>query len=222
MSSPLLDETPLFNQVEQVLQADLFDRGDMPADITPLPFTCEGFRLSLKHKVKCFYDEKTRQSRVQNFCMDLFAAVNDSACHFPRLDELFSKLLDCNFIPSESVFKVTECACQILTRLPATPLALDSGTIQLDPVYYSSTYPLETLSPETPGTTYKSLELSAQIQFGSHYSSPFIEGVIRVPWTKFLNTVAELLEVVSQLAAIAEPGSEEQNWFIVRAFLWTA
>lgn len=36
---------------------------------------------------------------------------------------------------------------------------------------------------------------------------------------RFVNTIAELLEVASQLAAVAKPGSNGQKWFLVRAFL---
>lgn len=167
-----LVRSSFLNQVEQVFQADILDRSKNPANFTPPSFSCEGFGSSVKNNVHYFYDEKTRHSRGQDFCRDLFAEIDDSTCYFSRLDELFSKLLSCNFIPSELEFGIVERAYQRLIRLPETPLKMNSGTIQLDSSHDSlNLVLLKNPNPKTHGTTYKSREISAQIQSVPHSRS---------------------------------------------------
>lgn len=226
MSSSFSNETLFLNDVEQVFRADTLDRGDNPADFTPSPFSCQGFGSSVKYNssnVKwVFYDERTRHSRVQDFCRNLFAEVNEPTSHFSRLDELFSSLLVCNFIPSEPVSEIIDSACQRLMRLPATPLKIDNGTTQLNSSYYSPSLPSQNSESEN---TWDDLQVTRNFSTNTIRVALFIAnygvGAPSAMAGGFVDTVAEILEVASQLAAVAEPGLDEQKWFVVRAFLWT-
>ena len=223
MSSSSSDGTPFLNQVEQVLRADIFERAENRSNSIPPSFSCVGFGYSRTDNVTHYYDEKTQHLRARDFCRDLFEEVNDPAGHFPRLDEVFSKLLDCNFIPSEPVFRVAERACQRLMRLPATPLKIDNGAIQLDPSYYS-----HNSSSQTPEfeNTWDDLQVTRNFSTNTIRVALLIANngiaAMAISIASFINTVAELFEASSQLAAVAEPGPDEEKWFIVRAFLWTA
>lgn len=73
--SGCLDEASIGNQVELVLQADVFNPGDSPVDFDPWPFYCEGFGSSTRSNVKHFFDGKVRNLRAQDFGNNPFAQV---------------------------------------------------------------------------------------------------------------------------------------------------
>ena len=93
-------------------------------------FHCEGIReshgaaqLYLGTSILTF--DPNGHMPVSEYCTGVFARALDSQGHFSRLDEEFSKLVECAFITSDSsnadAPEAIELACKLLNRLPATP-----------------------------------------------------------------------------------------------------
>ncbi|MCJ1269524.1 hypothetical protein MMC22_009416 [Lobaria immixta] len=102
------------------------------------------------------------------------------------------------------------------------PVKFDSGNIQLDLAYSSLNLPAQ---KHDSGNMWDDLEVTKNFSTNTIRVALYIAnttvGTFTSPISRFINTVTQLLEVASRLAAVAEPGPDEQKWFIVRAFLWT-
>lgn len=188
----------------------------------PSPFFGDPFKHSLvEGGLYRIYTEGERTVQVERFCTKLFKLARDAESHVSSLDDALSTVLICNFQPKEPILAILDRTLDFLARLPARPLELPNVPAMLNPAY---------LIPNASGHQDPLAVQWQTLQVTAHVSSNVIRivlyttmepGAIEVVPT-VIDLTAELLEVASRLSSAAETEREEQQWFIVRAFLWTS
>ena len=119
-------------------------------------------------------------------------------------------------------------AYDVLQRLPSRPLRLPGTPSDLDKRYFwdddtsEKESPAELIGSGTWGSLRVVASLSTTIIQMTLYiiiSGPYMEGH---PIYDYPNKLAELLEKCSKLASRCVTSAEHQQWFIVRAALWSS
>lgn len=186
-------------------------------------FVCEGFYYSFtdgKHK---YYSEREHALLVEVYCTHLCELACDAESHVSRLDDALSTIVICNFQPKGPIPAILDCTLNLLSRLPARPLELPDLPSWLNPAYLIPS----TSGDEDPNSVqWPTLQVAAHVSsnvircalFTTVYKKVNIEDSIR----GLIDSIAELLEVASQLSSEAKTEPMRQQWFIVRAFLWTS
>jgi hypothetical protein len=206
-------------------------------------FHCEGIReshgaaqLYLGTSILTF--DPNGHMPVSEYCTGVFARALDPQGHFSRLDEEFSKLVECAFITSDSSNadepEAIELACKLLNRLPATPPELlDSPLPPNDSESLLADYEVADGLSKTPKTPNASNKQWDKLQVVKCVSENIVgmaliiaRGVGETPTPRnlrrLIDTIGQLLEEAAQLSAQAKTQQDKCGWFIVRAFLWTS
>jgi hypothetical protein len=114
-------------RVEQVLEDDL-DRADPGLAYTIAEFNVNslGYRAEQRDgKLIHHYATRTsRQAQADSLFRACLNSLEDTAKHVELMDEAFSSLITCHFRPTRQSHEIAECVCQILSRLPSTPLEI--------------------------------------------------------------------------------------------------
>lgn len=213
------------DRVKTILQDNCFVRDPSSRDGgVPSPFLCETFEhSSVEGSLYRTLTEEEHTVQVERFCIKLYELTQDAESHLLSLDDALSTLLICNFQLKEPIPAILDRTLDLLTRLPARPLELPDVPILLHPSY---------LIPSASGDE-DSLTVQWQtLQVAAHVSSNVIRIALYITMEPgalttvptLIDLVAELLEAASRLSPTAETETEpvKQQWFIVRAFLWTS
>ncbi|MCJ1425988.1 hypothetical protein MMC29_003889 [Sticta canariensis] len=213
------------DRVKTILQDNCFVRDpDSRGGGVPSPFLCDPFEHSLvEGSINRRYTEEEHTVQVERFCIKLYELAQDAESHLLSLDDALSTLLICNFQLKEPIPVILDRTLDLLTRLPARPLELPDVPILLHPAY---------LIPSASGDEDPLTVQWQTLQVAAHVSSNVIRIALYTTMESgalpmvpnFIDVVAELLEAASRLSSTAESETEpvKQQWFIVRAFLWTS
>lgn len=124
------------------------------------------------------------------------------------------QILRCNFVPEDPIPAIVDRTLDLLTRLPARPLELPDLPAFLNPAY---------LIPSASGD-----EDSIAIQWQTLQATVYVSSnVIRcafyttmhfyaAPMIKYIDPIAELLEVASQLSTKAETNTMNQLLIVAK------
>ena len=180
-----------------------------------------------------YFDSKDREKYIADTCKTLFRLAGDAETHVPQIDTLLSSLLEFRVYvrgvqPGSFEDDFARCAYDILERLPFRPLRLPSAPPDIDKRYFWGDEtsirgsPAESIGSGTWGSLRVATSLSAAIIQMTLYiviSGPnaFGHNVQDYP-----NILAELLETCSDLASQCVSSAEHQQWFIIRAALWSS
>jgi hypothetical protein len=211
-------------EVEAVLRRDI--RPANKATILPT-FQFDDFSTSeWVGNAYTIYSPKERKELQISKCNDLKRVVEDPNGHFSRIDDSLSALFKCNFVmkDSETVSTMSEKAYKILARLPSRPLRLLDFPTDIDPAYF--------MVPSPSSKEHGHCHLSwSNLQAASCLGTSVIRIALALlkeplrPISEFIrlvtNSIAELLVISSDLETQTTRKVDKQNWFIVRAFLWS-
>lgn len=207
------------DRIKSILQNDSSVRDpNSDKDGVPGSFVCEGFYYSFEDGKHKSYSQREHALLVEGFCTHLCELAYDAESHVSRLDDAFSTIVICNFQPKGPIPAILDCTLNLLSRLPARPLELPDLPCGLNPAYLiPSASSDEDLNP----VRWPTLQ-------AAHVSSNVIRCALLTTIDKrfldcrLIDSIAELLEVASQLSSEAKTEPMRQQWFIVRAFLWTS
>lgn len=159
-----------------------------------------------------------RQMRVRDWCTELQAQIKDHASELEALDMQFSKLLKCHFLPKDAEETIVR-SVNLLTRIPETPPELYDPSV--DPSYdkLQRHHFLEDSSQVWENlraarfVSRNTIRMALQIQIAVAGNHSWNED-----FQNFLDVTAEVLRTAIDLSN--EQPSEE--WFVIKAFLWTS
>lgn len=180
-----------------------------------------------------YFDAKDRNKYIIDTCKDLWRQAGDAEAHVSNIDELLSPLLECRVYvrgmePGSFEDDFALRAYNILKRLPSRPLKLTSAPPIIDRQYFWDDETSIIGSPSGPigFAAWDSLRVAASLSVNIIQMTLYI--VISGPYTfgrnveDYPNILAELLEASSGLAPKCVSNAEHQQWFIVRAALWSS
>ncbi|CAD6589385.1 MAG: hypothetical protein ASARMPRED_004021 [Alectoria sarmentosa] len=180
-----------------------------------------------------YFAAKDRNKYIIDFCENLRRQAKEPEAHVFGIDTLLSSLTECRVRvrgvqPGSFENDFALRAYQILKRLPSRPLELVGLPGNLDEHYFWQDKTRGKGSPAGPlgSGTWNSLRVAASLSTSSIHMALFI--VISGSNTfgnnigEYPDILAELLEASSGLASHCTSDAEYQQWYIVRAALWSS
>ena len=196
---------------------------DSPESGIPSPFLCEGLEYSFDGGVHRYYTAVEQKERRETLCHELYQQVLDCESHCSRLDDRFSRIVLCN-LQTENTNYISECAYDLLARLPARPLRLPEEPPALNSDYRVHNIPGEQ-SPTTAATLWDDLQVTSYVSANvirTALLSAIYRGMASHMLQNLVDTVADLIGTASTLSSSADSEIARQRWFVVRVFLWTS
>lgn len=199
------------DRIEIVLRNDCFVRGpSWRHEGVPAPFKCDAFESVRKAGIwQRFCTEEEHAVLVERFCVHLYELAQNAESHVSCLDDVLSTILRCNWVPKDSIPAIVDRALDLLTRLPARPLELPDLPAFLHPAY---------LIPSASGDEDSIAIQWQKLQVTAHVGSNVIRCALfsmmhsfEAPMTDYIDSIAELLEVASQLSTKAETTPKKQH-----------
>lgn len=212
-------------RVTRILQDDLHVR--IPgARAIPVEFGVLNLRLETSDdNVLNYHSIEDRALRATTYCEKYLVKIRESIEAeniITTLDEEHSHLLQCSFRPQIPKDVVVQRVCQLLSRLPATPVELgnrwDAHCSTLSDDHFLLGTPSSPRSwghlKATNFVATNTIRLAIQIECAGEY---YWAGIFK----SYINLVAELLDATLNISAAAErpPTAEE---LVLQAFLWTS
>ena len=218
------DTTFTLERVRSQLRRDRFRHDpDSSERSIPRPFVCDGHEYSLKDGRHYWYTGEEQLAQRKSLCYNLLKATNDHEDHCLRLDEILSGIVLCNFQPKEDIEDISCHAFETLARLPARPLPLPqiptafySEYLDADPPRKLQLVESDSLWPRLKVTSYVSTNVIRTALLFQIYPASANSLL-----SKFLDNIADILTTATAISSIEESQVIQQNWFVVRAFLWT-
>ena len=180
-----------------------------------------------------YFAAKDRNKYIIDICENLRRQAKEPEAHVFGIDTLLSSLTECRVRvrgvqPGSFEDDFALRAYQILKRLPSRPLELVGLPGNLDEHYFWQDKTRGKGSPAGPlgSGTWNSLRVAASLSTSSIHMALFI--VISGSNTfgndigDYPDILAELLEASSGLASHCTSDAEYQQWYIVRAALWSS
>ena len=170
-----------------------------------------------------YYSQAEQSARRKALCRQLYDAVAPAEGHCKRLDDCFSQIVVCNFQTHGRHEKIAEDACDILGRLPEIPVELPDQLPDYSPDY-SVDVASRTPAPRVAGWRDLSIVSYATTNVirTALVAAIFQGNTASTMVAKFIDTTANLISTSSDLCQSTSSIYEKQNWFLVRAFLWTS
>ena len=165
-------------------------------------------------------DVKEIELRALEFCRQLYGHDCPASVTVADLDTSFSKRFKFTFEPLDASNMIIERACNILERMPALPPELIDTPAAVDFEYQMSSL-ADGVQSDAPlwerlhVTTYMS-DIVLRTTLASVMDALYFERI----GIDFLNILAALLEMVSQLANIITDARTGWRAFLVRAYVW--
>lgn len=180
-----------------------------------------------------YFDAKDRDKYIINTCQNLWRQAGDAEAHVLEIDALLSSLLDCRVYvrgmqPGSFEDDFALQAYNILKRLPSRPLGLIGTLSNLDKRYFwnDETARKRNSVEAIECGAWDSLQVAASLSTNIIHMALYM--VISGPDTfgssleDYPNILAELLEASSDLTSQCTSNAEHQQWFVVRAALWSS
>ena len=222
---PQAAHTFTYERVERQLRRDTFVSDSAPAGSRPAPFACESleYNYDMENKIHESYSKAEQYVRRKALCRQLYDAVAPAEGHRERLDDCFSRVVVCNFHTHSRHEKIVEDACDILGRLPKIPLELPDQLPDFSPDY-SVNVASRTPSPRV--VRWRDVSVVSYVATNvirtALMAAIFQASTTGTMVVKFIDTTANLISTSSDLCQSTSSIYEKQNWFLVRAFLWTS
>lgn len=180
-----------------------------------------------------YFASKDREQHIADTCKTLFRLAEEAETHVPQIDTLLSSLLEFRVHvrgvqPGSFEDDFARCAYDILKRLPFRPLELPGAPPDIDKRYFWDDEgsvrgsPTESIRSGTWESLRVAASLSAALIQMTFYFVISGENVFGHSMEDYPNILAELLETCSDLASQCVSSAEHQQWFIVRAALWSS
>ena len=181
-----------------------------------------------------YFTAKDRNKYILDTCRDLRRWAEDPEAHISCIDAHLSSLLECRVFvrglqPGSFENDIAIRAYRTLKRLPFRPLELIGAPIDLDERYFRNDKNRGKDGPAEPlrGRTWDSLQIEASLSpsivqmalyivISGSDNTTFGESIADYP-----DILAELLEACSGLESHCTSNDEHQQWYIVRAALWS-
>lgn len=180
-----------------------------------------------------YFEAKDREKYTVDTCECLLRLAEDAESHVAKIDTLLSSLLNFRVHARgtqrgsfEDEFALL--AYDVLRRLPSRPLSLPGAPSDIDKRYFwdDDTSVEESLGELKGSGTWGSLRVAAslsttiiQMTLYIIISGEYVQGHLIYDYP---NILAELLETCSGLASRCATNAEHQQWFVVRAALWSS
>ncbi|CAG8956645.1 hypothetical protein HYFRA_00011956 [Hymenoscyphus fraxineus] len=205
------------DRVRKVLAANTHHR-DPGATSTPVEFICLGTGLS---KAGDSYTRLRRKERAKDWVRKYGAVVDDPQTHISCLDEAFSAILECHFQLRQPAERLVADACQMLSRLPDTPLEFEGISQEI-----LSSLPDEYFVPSQDLSSVRSWKHLMVVTFVSTNVIRLVLAMLMDPKTWWGPIFRGLVDTISELLQTAsEDLFESENpeaLFLVKSFLWSA
>ena len=180
-----------------------------------------------------YFDTKDREKYIADTCKTLFRLAGDAETHVPQIDTLLSSLLEFRVYvrgvqPGSFEDDFARCAYDILVRLPFRPLRLPSAPPDIDKRYFWGDETSVRGSPAESirSGTWESLRVATSLSAAIIQMTLCIvipgPNAFRHTVPGYPNIIAELLETCSDFASQCVSSAEHQQWFIIRAALWSS
>ncbi|MDI1488037.1 MAG: hypothetical protein OHK93_007311 [Ramalina farinacea] len=207
-------QTFTIRRVERQLRDDMIAESARTSGHIPSPFSCKSLEYPVENGVHHYLSDQEKEQVRESFCRKLYDEVGDPKSHVQRLDALYSQLVVCNF-PRQFVYvgmpssekperdgewpqakpeEIISDACELLRKLPATPLSLPEDASIIDAAYF-----LEEGSHKATSHT----RIWQSLQVASHISTNAIRVALMVAIyrmkvsstmvRRFINTTADLM-----------------------------
>ena len=211
-------------RIQSQLRNDMLTfQSDSPESGIPSPFICEGLEYSFEGGVHRYYTAVEQKERRETLCHELYQQVLNCESHCSRLDDRFSRIVLCN-LQIENTNYVSDCAFNLLTRLPARPLQLPEEPPALNSGYLIHNVPAEQ-NPTATATMWDDLLVTSYVSANvirTALLSVIYRGRASHMLQNLVDTVADLIGTASALSSSADSEIARQRWFVVRVFLWTS
>lgn len=209
-------------RIEFILRENTFIRDPSSSDRgVPAPFRCSKFRFSEEDGILTEYTHRKHNLLVEAFCEHLCKLACDADSHVSRLDDALSTIATCQFQPKGPIPAILDGTLALLTRLPARPLELPDFPNLLHPAYL---IPNACRAEDPVPLRWQTLQATARVSSNVIRSALliFMDSDAVLALRELIDSIAELLEVASRLSLAAKAEPVKQQWFIVRAFLWSS
>lgn len=190
---------------------------------TPPLLLCDRLEFAYENGSHRNFTAEEQAQKRQSLCRSFFEVLRDPKSRFcEQLDALSSQIAHCNLPPQERVEGVVADTCELLKRLPATPLPLLEVPHNISRIHYNEALPEASREYGL---------LWGELSVVSHLSVNVIRTALLVIIERskaihllgdLLDTLADLLSTASQLSTPGDTECELHIWFLVRAYLWTS
>ena len=180
-----------------------------------------------------YFTTEERNKYITAMCKALRREAEDLEAHASRIDVLLSSQLQCPVYvlgvqPGTFEDDFSRRAYEILKRIPPTPLGLIGAPANLDKGYFwEDETPSEWDPTELPGCgAWESLRVATSLSTSTIRIALFIvisgqDAFGQAMWD-YPNAIAELLDACSDLTTESTSDAEHQQWYTVRAALWSS
>lgn len=175
-----------------------------------------------------YYSAQKRETHLINLCQHLRECVRKTDSQISEIDSALSSAFECCIIlddcrvrlgdPELSEDAIALRAYDILKRLPSWPLALMDLPSNLDDQYFLIQDPLSHVA----GHSWETLKVSNHLSVIIIQMALSAVGSVRHDADGCPNELAEILETASRLAAEETLEFGKNEWFIVRAAIWSS
>lgn len=206
-------------RVLQILQDETYvfspERRGVPVEFGVLKWAFE----TTESGTLITHTSTTRAQRATKYCQEHLDNIRNSIAAskvLARLDEHHSRLLQCSFRPEKQEAVIVERVCQLLSRLPATPVELGDGSPEQCSGLSADHFLPE---PEPISRSWDNLQATNFVSTNTIRLAIQMECAGNTYWAhafgSYINMLAELLDT-----ALSFPSTAES--LVLKTFLWTS
>lgn len=213
-----------FSDVRKILDECLWEN---PPNV-PFPGRKRSTFSTKKWQEDLCYSVQKREKHIINLCQHLRECVRKTDSHISEIDSALSSVFQCRIVledcrtlhgdPELSEDAIAFRAYDILRRLPSCPLDLIDLPSNLDGKYVLIQDSLSHIA----GPSWETLKVSNYLSVIIVQLALSRVGFVSQYTDACPNELAEILAMVSHLAAEETSEFETKEWFIVRAAIWSS